>query len=94
MIGFNRSEKFINHTAARSRTSFTMSYHPDPANDPNEAYAVIQTPALRGPVDWWTVTFHGESVRRYPPDKRDLAKRFANDPAYRQRCTNKKKAYD
>jgi len=34
-----------------------MSYKPDPANDPNDAYAVIPTPAeLGGPTDWWTVT--------------------------------------
>ena len=33
-------------------------YKPDPADDPNDAYAVIPTPAeLRGPpTDWWTVT--------------------------------------
>ena len=47
-----------------------MSWKPDPANDPNDAYAVIQTPAeLRGPpVDWWTVTHN-----------------VATDLAYRQR---------
>ena len=35
-----------------------MTYRPDPANDPNDAYAVIPTPAeLRGPpTDWWIVT--------------------------------------
>jgi hypothetical protein len=73
-----------------------MSYKPDPACDPNEAYAVINTPVgLRGPpVDWWMVTLRGEPVRFYSPDKRDLAERFATDPEYRHRLTNKKKAYE
>ena len=69
-----------------------MSYHLDPDNDRNEAYAVIPMPAeLGGPTDWWTVTAHGVPVWHFPPDKRDLAGRFATDPAYRQQCTNKKK---
>jgi hypothetical protein len=33
-------------------------------------------------------------VRHFPPDKRDLAERFATDPAYRQQYASKKKAYD
>jgi hypothetical protein len=43
---------------------------------------VIPTPAkLRGPpTDWWTVTHNGVPVWHYPPDKRDLAERFATDP--------------
>ena len=63
-----------------------MSFKPDPANDPNYAYAVIPAPAgLRGPLtDWWMVTRHGELVWFFPPDRRDLAIRFATDPAYRQ----------
>jgi hypothetical protein len=54
-----------------------MSYQPDPANDPNDAYAVISTPAeLRGPpTDWWTATRHGEPVRHFPPTARDRAGR-------------------
>ena len=62
-----------------------MSYRPDPANDPNEAYAVIPTPAkLRGPpTDWWTVTHNGVPVWHFPAAKRDLAERFATDPAFR-----------
>jgi len=73
-----------------------MSYHPDPNNDPNEAYAVIPMPAeLRGPADWWTVTHNGVPVRHYPPQAHDLAERFATDPAYRQALANKKKSgYD
>jgi hypothetical protein len=40
-----------------------MIYKPDPANDPNEIYAVIPTPAeLGGPTDWWTVTARGVPV--------------------------------
>ena len=68
-----------------------MTWKPDPANDPNEAYAVIPTPVeLRGPpVDRWTVTRNGVPVWHYPPDKRDLAERFVTDPAYRQRLANK-----
>jgi len=42
-----------------------MSYKPDPAKDP----------------DWWTVTQNGEPVWFFPPDRRDLAIRFATDPA-------------
>ena len=55
-----------------------MFYHPDPARDPNDAYAVIPTPAeLCGPPpDWWTVTRNGGPVRHFPPDKRDLAERL------------------
>ena len=66
------------------------------ADDPNDAYAVIPTPAeLRGPpVDWWTVTHHGVPVWHYPPDKRDLADRFATDPAYRFRLANKKMPHE
>jgi hypothetical protein len=62
-----------------------MSFYPDPANDPNEAYAVIPTPAkLRGPPkDWWTVTHNGVPVWHFPAAKRDLAERFATDPAFR-----------
>ena len=56
-----------------------MSYQPDPG--PNDAYAVIPTPAeLRGPpTDSWTVTRYGKPVWHFPPDKRDLAERFATD---------------
>jgi hypothetical protein len=70
-----------------------MSFKPDPAIDPNEAYAVIPTPAeLRGPpTDWWTVTHNGVPVWHYPPDKRDLAERFATDPAYRQLACKQEK---
>jgi hypothetical protein len=72
-----------------------MSYHPDPANDPNDTYAVIPTPAeLGGPTDWWTVMAHGVPVWHFPPDKRDLAERFATDPVYRHQCANRQKAYD
>ena len=39
---------------------------------------------------WWTVTRNGVPVRHYPPKDRDLAERFATDPAYRQQLTNKK----
>jgi hypothetical protein len=62
-----------------------MSYRPHPANDPNEAYAVIPMPAKRHcpPTGWWTVTHSGVPVRHFPPDKRDLAERFATDPAFR-----------
>jgi hypothetical protein len=72
-----------------------MSYKPNPDNDPNDAYAVIPMPAeLRGTSDywtgWWTVTRNGGPVRHYPPKDRDLAERFATDPAYRQQLTNKK----
>ena len=76
-----------------------MSYRPDPDNDPNEAYAVIPMPAeLRGADDWWagwwTVTCNGVPVRHYPQQARDLAERFATDPAYRQHCANIKRAHD
>ena len=80
-----------------------MSYKPDPANDPNEAYAVIPMPAkLRGPpTGWWTVTHNGVPVWHFPWDKRDLAERFATDPAYRLEFVSKnrpkaasKKAHD
>jgi hypothetical protein len=73
-----------------------MSYHPDPAADPNDAYAVIATPAeLQGPpTDWWTVTSQGVPVWHFPPDRHDLAERFATDPAYRQHFANKKMAYE
>jgi hypothetical protein len=38
---------------------------------------------------------HGVPVWHFPPDKRDLAIRFATDPAYRQHCANCKKVkYD
>ena len=33
-------------------------------------------------------------VWHLPPDKRDLAQRFATDPAYRQELTNRKKAHE
>src|SRR5215831_4300091 len=73
-----------------------MSYHLDPDNDPSEAYAVIPIPSeLRGTSDywtgWWTVTRNGAPVRYYPPKDRDLAERFATDPACRQQLTNKKR---
>ena len=80
-----------------------MSYHPDPANDPNDAYAVIPMPAkLRGPpTGWWTVTHNGVPLWYFPSDKRDLAERFATDPAYRFEFVSKtrpkgasKKAHD
>jgi hypothetical protein len=76
-----------------------MSYHPEASNDPNDVYAVIPMPAeLRGPGpafrDWWTVTRNGVPVRHYPPQARDLADRFATDPAYRQQLANKKKAHE
>ena len=80
-----------------------MSYRPDPANDPNEAYAVIPMPArLRGPpTDWWAVTHNGVPVWFFPPNHRDLAERFATDPAYRLEFVSKnrpkaasKKAHD
>jgi hypothetical protein len=65
-----------------------MIYKPDPANDPNEIYAVIPTPAeLGGPTDWWTVTAHGVPVWHFPPDN-------ATDPAYRQHCANRKKVHE
>ena len=68
-----------------------MFYKPNPYNDPNEIYAVIPTPAeLGGPTDWWTVTAHGVPVWHFPPNARDLAMRFATDPAYRQQLANKK----
>ena len=72
-----------------------MSYHLDPDNDPSKVYAVIPMPAeLRGISDywtgWWTVTRNSVPVRHYPPKDRDLAERFATDPAYRQQLTNKK----
>jgi len=41
-----------------------------------------------------TVTRHGEPVWFFPPDKRDLAERFATDLAYRQRLTRKKMAHE
>ena len=68
----------------------------DPANDPNDACAVIPTPAeLRGPpTDWWTVTRHGEPVWFFPPGARHLATRFVNDPFYRFKLAKKKKAYE
>jgi hypothetical protein len=72
-----------------------MSYHLDPDNDPNEAYAVIpMPPELRGPPEWWTVTRNGVPVRHYPPQAHDLAERFATDPAYRRQLANKKMAHD
>jgi len=72
-----------------------MIYKPDPANDPNEIYAVFPTPAgLGGPTGWWTVTAHGVLVWHFPPDKRDLAMRFATDPAYRQHCANRKNVHE
>ena len=42
----------------------------DPANDLNDAYAVIPTPAeLRGPPpDWWTVTANCVPVWHFAPD--------------------------
>jgi len=55
-----------------------MSYKPDPAKDP----------------DWWTVTQNGEPVWFFPPDRRDLAIRFATGPAYRQQLANKKMAHE
>jgi hypothetical protein len=69
-----------------------MPWKLDPANDPNDAYAVISTPAkLRGPpTDWWTVTHNGVPVWHYPPNRRDLAERFATDPAYRLERASKK----
>jgi len=63
-----------------------MSYKPDPANDPNDASAVIPT------TDWWMVTLRGDPVWFF--DRRNLAERFATDPAYRQRLANKRKAYN
>ena len=72
-----------------------MPDEPDPANDPNEIYVVIPTPAEPGgPTDWRTVTAHGVPVWHFPPDKLEFAMRFATDPAYRQYCASKKKAYD
>ena len=52
-----------------------------------------RTPAeLYGPPpDWWIVTRSGEPVGHFPPDKRDLAERFATNPVYRLHCANKKK---
>jgi hypothetical protein len=86
LIGQHESAALAEPTPA-----VAMPYKPDPANDPNEIYAVIPTPAeLGGPTDWWTVTAHGVPVWHFPPDKRDLAERFATDPAYRQQLTNKK----
>jgi len=71
----------------------------NPDNNPNEAYTVIPMPAeLCRTSDywtgWWTVTHNGEPVWHYPPDKRDLAERFATDPAFRQQLTNKKMAHE
>jgi hypothetical protein len=52
-----------------------MSFRPDPANDPNDAYAVIPMPAkLRGPpTDWWAVTHNGVPVWFF---RRALAERL------------------
>ena len=68
-----------------------MSYRPDPANDPNEAYAVISMPAKRNcpPTGWWTVTRNGVPVWFFPPNRRDLAEHFATDPAYRLELVSK-----
>ena len=57
---------------------------------------MIPTPAeLRGTsgywTGWWTVTRNDVPVRHCPPKDRDLAERFATDPAYRQQPTNKKR---
>jgi hypothetical protein len=53
--------------------------------DPNEAYEVIPMPDHpRGPRGgWWTVTCNGVPVRHFSPERRDLADRYATDPAYR-----------
>ena len=67
-----------------------MSYHLDPDNDPNEAYAVIPMPPQpRGPPEW-TVTRNGVPVRHCPPHAHDLAERFASDSVSRQQLTSKK----
>jgi hypothetical protein len=49
-----------------------MSYHLDPDNDRNEAYALIPMPAeLRGTsgywTGWWTMTRNGVPVRTIRP---------------------------
>jgi hypothetical protein len=77
-----------------------MSFRPDPANDPNDAYAVSPIPAkLRGPpTDWWAVTHNGVPVWFF---RRALAERFATDAAFRLEFVSKerlklasKKAHD
>ena len=48
-------------------------------------YEVI--PMERGPHNpegCWTVTRNGEPVRHFPPNKRDLAERYAVDADYRK----------
>jgi hypothetical protein len=51
-----------------------MSYHLDPDNDPNEAYALIpMPPELRGPPEWWAMTRNGVPLRHCPPQVHDLA---------------------
>jgi hypothetical protein len=61
-----------------------VAYRPDPVGDPNEAYAVIPMPAKpRGPpADWWAVTHNGVPVWFFPLNRRNLAERFATDPAF------------
>ena len=68
-----------------------MSYRPDPANDPNDAYAVVPMRArLRGPpTDWWTVMHNGVPVWFFPANHRDVAERFATDPAFRLEFVSK-----
>jgi cytochrome c551/c552 len=43
-----------------------------------------------GPSGWWTVTCNGIPVRHFGPDKKDLAQRYATDPAYRASLATKK----
>jgi hypothetical protein len=61
-----------------------MHMHDGPEVEMADRYEVV--PMKRGPhhpEGWWTVTRNGEHVRHYPPDKRDLAERYATDPEYR-----------
>ena len=68
-----------------------MACRPSPVSDPKEAYAVIPMPAkLRGPpTDWWAVTHNGVPVWFFPSKHRELAERFATDPAFRLEFVSK-----
>ncbi len=56
-----------------------------PENDPNEAYDVVpMADDPHGPRGgWWTVECNGIAVHHFAPERRDLADRYASDPAYR-----------